>query len=68
MDKASAYGAEDSRFDPWCGSPLLLPPLLLFMSIFKSEGPIATEVLSADGAVRASLGPKTPARDLSKAL
>ena len=25
MDKASAYGAEDSRFDPWCGSPLLLP-------------------------------------------
>jgi len=20
MDKASAYGAEDSRFDPWCGS------------------------------------------------
>ena len=23
MDKASAYGAEDSRFDPWCGSPLL---------------------------------------------
>ena len=21
MDKASAYGAEDSRFDPWCGSP-----------------------------------------------
>jgi hypothetical protein len=20
-DKASAYGAEDSRFDPWCGSP-----------------------------------------------
>ncbi len=19
MDKASAYGAEDSRFDPWCG-------------------------------------------------
>ena len=23
MDKASAYGAEDSRFDPWCGSPFL---------------------------------------------
>ena len=22
MDKASAYGAEDSRFDPWCGSPV----------------------------------------------
>jgi len=38
MDKASAYGAEDSRFDPWCGSPIFCENyLVLYGCIYATQ-------------------------------